>query len=457
MQLWCQKGQHLWERPAARGRPPKSCPEHSVARDAEIWCETGQHGWHPPFRRGPQPASCPEHTARSAPARGGWWIGDLKRCFLLDTGWSFRVPVNRFLLAGRAWPIPVTVAEAIGLHGPGSLILRPVESGADPDVTVSRTASACHVGAIDRPLRRLGAVEEDVAFFCYRERRYDVLLRRHRELDEADALGRLLWTCGMEPSDDRYRHEPWHCLARALGATGATREAVRRRLDARRDHGLLELLASVQPGRGSLSPRGWPEGWQYVCPLDEEWEGFALLGSDGRRRVAAGVIDVSGQPDDGLVVTDGGLAWVEDDQSGDVDGSVRAGRESLRGLIPAARKPAWSRWLYAEHRLRVAGLSGSSWSVSRGARGWLVDGVDSDSLLAALERLAPRDAVPDPPAEPAREPYPRSALAFERALADAETRGLMMLSADPRSGIRGSYASGREMTGSALLDVLAGQ
>jgi hypothetical protein len=31
--LWCAAGEHVWERPPARGRKPTSCPEHLARRD----------------------------------------------------------------------------------------------------------------------------------------------------------------------------------------------------------------------------------------------------------------------------------------------------------------------------------------------------------------------------------------------------------------------------------------
>src|SRR5262245_21017013 len=107
----------------------------------------------------------------------GRWVGDLKRCFLLDDGWSFRVPVNRYLLAGRAWPIPKTVAEAMGLHSEHSIDLAPVDEDS-PRVTVRRDPDGCLVDPIDQQLRQLNAEENDVAFFCFRESRYRVVLRR---------------------------------------------------------------------------------------------------------------------------------------------------------------------------------------------------------------------------------------------------------------------------------------
>jgi hypothetical protein len=297
-------------------------------------------------------------------------------------------------------------------------------------------------------------MDGDVAFFCFRETRYEVLLRRRRELEDSDAVGRLLWSCGMDPADGRNRRDLWHRVGAALGASGPSPDNVRRRLGARRDRELLELVALAEAATSGSASRVWPDGWQYVVPLDDRDASFALLAGNGDRRVAVGVVDVSGQPDETLIVTDGGLAWVEDDATRSTDARTATGAQLSRGLIPAARRPEWNRWLRAEHRLRLTGLSGLAFAVARDSRGWWPDGTRYDSPLGVLDKLdPPREAILNRPREPARMRYPRSAFAFDRALASAESRGLVMLSADPRSGILATYDDGREITGSTLLDV----
>lgn len=111
--LYCEIGDHYWERKAQRGRPPRNCPAHAPekpvvhtrpklqetsegkivgfaqaheyefssdlqtaleAAEAEqrmetLRCELGDHDWQRERQRGKKPANCPEHrpNAISAP------------------------------------------------------------------------------------------------------------------------------------------------------------------------------------------------------------------------------------------------------------------------------------------------------------------------------------------------------------------------------------------------------
>lgn len=76
--LYCQIGDHKWERPRQRGRQPLNCPEHAPvkvqpqikrepAKAAEaavmetLICEVGNHEWQRERKRGKKPTCCPEH------------------------------------------------------------------------------------------------------------------------------------------------------------------------------------------------------------------------------------------------------------------------------------------------------------------------------------------------------------------------------------------------------------
>ena len=441
MKLWCEPGRHFWERPAQSGRPPKACPMHHGSHRSQVGARAASSAR---AHISPHPQPRPSTGSR------GRWLGDLRRCFLLEEGWGFRFDVNRFVLAGRAWPIPATVADTLGLASVDHRWLLPQRPDLAAHVEVTRSGGSCLVGAIAAPLRRLGARDGDLAFFCFQEARYAIVLRREDELEGADAIAKLLWRCGLDPNDPTNRGNPWARLSRALGGSERTRDEVRQRLEVRRDYAMLALLDEV----GIAAPvrtQSWPTGWQYLMPDARLDDAFAIRGANGRIRRLVGVVDVSGQPADELLVTDGGLAWIEEE-------SDLPAREIplVRGLIPAARKRGWTRWLRSEHALRLAGLAGEEFWANRDGTGWRAGSASADSLLEAVERV-PQVTVPlaQGPAEPVVSPYPRAALPFDRAVRDAEERGILALVADPRSGIRAIYGDGHEASGSSFLDVLS--
>jgi hypothetical protein len=338
----------------------------------------------------------------------------------------------------------------LGMEPEHTRSLLPLSPDLGARVEVTRSGGSCLVGTIAEPLRRLGAHEGDVGFFCFQEARYAIVLRTWDELDGADEIGQLLWRCGLDPADPGIRGNVWGRLARTLGGSKSTRDEVRRRLEERRDPDLLALLDDV----GIVASRGaqtWPAGWQYVLPDAEQGDALAVLGARDRIRRVVGVVDVSGQPGEELIVTDGGLAWIEaerDESAADV--------LMVRGLIPAARKRSWTRWLRAEHALRLTGLGGQEFWASREGSRWRSGGVSAESLLEALERVPrPAGAASQGPAESVKRPYPRAALPFDRVARDAENRDVLAIGADERSGIRAVYGDGREVSGSSLLDVLS--
>lgn len=112
----CELGDHLWDRPSQRGRPPRNCPSHqpekheikiltnsSVKKSIEdsipeiknyesslenmipgiseflaqdkmetLICEVGDHEWQRESRRGKKPKRCPDHLqiiSKSLPAQ----------------------------------------------------------------------------------------------------------------------------------------------------------------------------------------------------------------------------------------------------------------------------------------------------------------------------------------------------------------------------------------------------
>jgi hypothetical protein len=460
--FWCETGQHYWQPDLRSGGVPSSCPRHTAHRkDAtiELWCEAGQHAWRRPRAIGRPPTSCPEHSNKPVQAsRAGRtrWIGDLKTCFLLEEGWAFRLNVNRFQLKGRAgWRMPLSLAESLGLADGETRPLKPMNLELINEVSLTRRSGALIGGPIDVPLHRVGAIDGDYAFFCIRGDRYDFVLRARREVQDADALGTLLWSCGLDQRDEALRHSPWRHLARSLGGESRGREEVRRRLHVRRDDELLSLLEVVEAGGGVRMP-GWIEGWAYrAAPLPHE-RLFALEGGEHGVRVAVGVVDTSGQPPRGLVQSDGGVLWLDQPTGFDHAQVEALLSEPPEGLVPAARRSEWSRWMRAEHVARRAALLGSEWSVKAGGRGWSISGDVHDRLVEALESLDDQgEGDARLPQNSVHHPYPRSTIAFQRALDSAARRRLDSIRGDVSCGFVAAYSSGNEVEGTSLMDIFA--
>jgi hypothetical protein len=431
-ELWCEVGNHHWTRPPTRGRPPLSCPHHAATANSQ-------------------------QVRRPARQPGGRWLGELRTCFLLEDGWAFRFEINRFHLRGRAgsWKPPLAFAEALGIADGESLFFEPAEPFGSEEVALSRTQGKCLGGPIDAPLHALGAAEGDIAFLSVRSGAYTLRLRRLSELTDDDALGRLLWSCGLDPGDETTRSAPWARLTRALGGTGTTREDCRMALLRRGDESLRALLEELDRGVARAPTQPWPEGWAARMPMSHDRSTLTLLGTDGSVRVALGVIDTSGQPPRGFTVSDGGLVWIHHHVAVEPDELAGILREAPRGLVPGAHKSTWVRWLRAEHAARRAALLGTGWEIWRTHDAWWIGAEPHPDLSSALETTAVEtDEVPPAPATAPTRPYPRGAVAFSRALDDATRQGLESLGGHQLHGFVATYSTGRELTGAGLMDVL---
>lgn len=410
-----------------------------------LWCEVGAHEWRHTRLAGRPPRSCPDHSELS-PSRTRDWAGATPRCFLLDAFWATRLFVNAALLRGAGWQLPPPIAA--GLEITDELFLAPARPALGDDLTVSRRASTCSVSGFPAVLRALSVMEGDFVFVTLTRITYDVTARRRRELVEGDALGRLLWGCGIDPSNEGIRADPWSAVARALGGSSPDREALRQRLIAR---GNVELVAALDesrphpPSTSSQSDR-WPIGWECVAPLVEDQRWYAVSSLDGAVRVALGV--VSGPPPKGVVADAAGVAWIDavpdaDDPTGSHDYSeaVVLGDES------------WVRWKRAEHNAVRASLAGNAWRFDYTGGEWRSIESSFGTLPDALAKIAASD-VPMlvPPQARSRAPSPRSGFAYERLIRHATTRGLVAIEAAP-VGISVLYSDGRTEAGVSLADV----
>jgi hypothetical protein len=379
------------------------------------------------------------------------WLGDLRTCFLLEDGWAFRQEVTGFLLEGRGgWRIPLAFAEYIGLADGDYRVLRLPNS--ELVVTLTRHRGHCSGGPIDAPLDELEAEDGDLLFLQVRRSRGRLLLRRRSERPDRDALSGLLWSCGLDPTAESIRRDPWPRLGRALGGSAAGRDEVRRRLMRRGDERLLALLENAQPA--SRRSHSDDSTWPYTGRLAVDVTGGVVVeGDDGERRVLLGILDASNRPPRELTLSDGGLLWARGMGS---DSDIDAYMSSPPvGLIPSARRRGWCRWLRAEHLLRLSALRDLEWCVERRSDGWATpDGAVATALIDALETaVCDIPAADRPPLTRVRTPYPRTAGAFRALVKDAVDQGLRSLVADPDSGFRAVY-SGREISAASLHECL---
>ena len=386
------------------------------------------------------------------------WIGDLSTCFLLEDGWAFRVKVNRFQLKGKpGWQMPVSVGEALALDHGQRVALRCSNEGIDHTLVLERRADALVGSEIDLALRRLSCQENDLAFFAFRPDCYRVVVRHQHEHDPQDPLGSLLWHCGLDPHDDEIRARPWQRLARAIGGTGNTPDAVEERLRARGDKRLAALLTeAAAQGRTGNGLSIWPPFWQFVLPDQDDGDRFVLQRPDGWIRTALGVLDGSAQPPRDLTLGEGGTIWLTLSPADDL-GLVDALLESPpAGLVPSAARPSWVRWMRADHAARRAALLGTAWCVERGTHGWRLDGAEDRPLEDALLslRASEQKMVSRPPRSRVQSAYPRNGLAFAAAVRRACTDGLVALFAADETGYRAMFADGRAVEGVSLVDVL---
>jgi hypothetical protein len=470
VELWCEAGEHSWTHPKSRGRYPASCPKHRrsappLETDAtvELWCEAGQHHWQHPSRAGRYPTSCPGHQQTILPTTVSVtgrrkWIGDLRTCFLHDVGWVFRLEVNRFQLRGReGWRLPLAFADYVGLGDFEHRVLRPGQTNLSHEIWIERRFTACVAGPIDGPLRSLGAASGDLIFFHIRGDNYTMSLRRQDELHDDGPLKKLLWSCGLNPTDPELISEPWVRLARALGGSGTGRDEVRHRLETRGDDSLLGLLEETSRGATGYADdarSAWPEGWQYRLPAADLTSFPALRGRDQSIRFALGVLDATNRPPRELVLADGNILWLQQSPIADPDDLLEMLRVPPRGLVPTAHREGWARVLRAEHAARRRALAGHEWAVAVSESQWEIGGRSYGSLVDALESLAdPEDELVPAPSKGVQNPYPRSAVALRRFADEAVQAGLKTIVADPAFGFRAEYID-RDRTAAALHEVL---
>jgi hypothetical protein len=309
-----------------------------------------------------------------------------------------------------------------------------------------RESGGARGGALRIALQFLDAVEGDFVFVTLHPSEYDLVARRRREVATDDALGQLLWGCGIDPNDAEARERPWAVVSRAVGGGESTREDVRGRLIERKNFDLVGSLDRVGGTRRPPEPADptWADGWEFTSPMTNDNSMFALENGNGTIRVALGFPNLeSDHP--GLLVDSTGLTWVERPDQGHWE---------LPAELPSER---WVQWKRAEHHAVRCALAGERWRIVLANRGWQTeDGRAHASLTEALLSLAPANgATPPRPTTPIHGTSARSAFAYERLVTRALRRGLADIRADADGGLVATFADGGRAIGLTLTDLLS--
>ncbi|MDO9410094.1 hypothetical protein [Patulibacter sp.] len=298
---------------------------------------------------------------------------------------------------------------------------------------------------------------DDLAFLVLREDRYSIVVRRTSEVDHGDALGTLLWSSGLDPSDSVVRGDAWRRLVRTLGGTGSTAEALTERLKKRGDKRLMPLVAPAEEcvtlERNNVQ---WPPGWQYVLPAADCERYFCIRGVDDRVRALVGVMDGTGSLPPGLIEGDGGTLWLE--ASWGDESAVEAVKSLLTdppvGLVPSAARQLWTRWVAGEHQARLAALTGSDWTVELGSGGWAYEGQSAPDLLSALEMIRPDASRPASAVQIRTSTnFPRNRLGFRDGVERLVESGVRFLRANPDTGFSAVLADGHTADGATLSEL----
>jgi hypothetical protein len=377
------------------------------------------------------------------------WVGDRGDCFLHQESWALRIYVDEALLAGSAWRLPLSFADAVRV-GLGRTRLRFSE---DPsiDLVITRSDIECVAGTLDPVLSYLGAVAGDRMFIEVDETKFKV--DRQGPADpNGDALSELLAAAGIKQAEAP-RERVWSILCRAVGgAASGDREEFERRLMARGDWVSLGLLHKTGP-ISTQEADNWPPSWDRCAPLDADSTRFAVVNDRGERRIA---IAVAGHMSDlpfGVAARQGGLVWLDDDQNLTTFVALLRGAE---GVVMSGFDPSWVEWARAEHHARRCALAGVSWELSPVSDGWRgADGLTFSDLASALAAVPSASTMSAPPPEfigPSA--YPTSAYAFRRIGEVLKQRALRWLRADRGAGFSAELATGSILLGTGLADLV---
>jgi hypothetical protein len=463
--LWCVDGNHRWRYRASAGRVPRSCPKHTTSKRNPprveeparpkktilLWCEPGEHAWRKERRQGRYPVACKRHKQRPIDRS---WIGDWSNSFLLNTGWSARVLVNKQVLEGSGWSVPQALGDRLGLDLGESIQLETLDGEGD-SIWVSRMGNGYRcTGLLE--LKSAGTRVGDLAFVSLSRVGYEVTVRASHELDGVNDLGLALWRCGLAPTDDRNTDNPWDCLSKTLGGGDRTKSGVIRRLRARGQQSTADMIEGLPLGQTTVADDEGGESpsipW-WLGPLEDRTDRYAVL-HGGVVHMAVGVIGPGTAPPPGFVTSEGGLIWRTTSND-----STDEFPPLPPGVAPTGQNSSWVRWARAEHRaLRTAlrpGASTTSWSMAFDSGEWRSGEMHSERFLEVFEFVG-NGLVVDQlsmPSSSRSRAWPVSSLAFSTALKHAQSNGLSELRGDHQYGFRARFGS-EDKCGCSLLDVL---
>jgi hypothetical protein len=351
---------------------------------------------------------------------------------LLPEGWAVAVRIDDVNRDG--WGLPLPLADTVGARLGRVIRLTDRAGELNAVLVLEPKVHSCTGIGLARLLAEVGAGRGDLACVIVRPPHYELVLRRAAELRNASSMGKLLWSCGLEPrlADSA---DVWIRLGRTIGAAG-DRASVRARFVARGQDDLVALL----DGSGvAARPHHSGRQWHYTAPLVADTAAYAVVVAD-TVRAAVGVAPSGHVPAPEEWVTDGGVLWRE------AKGEVTVSREAGE---------SWHRWARAEHAARRAALAGRPWQIAIGDTGYLVDGLACDDLVTALEAVGDADGDEvGTVVERSDRPYPRGGLAFSQAERAARRNGLVALRADRERGFASDFADGIVDGGPTLLDAL---
>lgn len=490
---WCARGSHYWWRLPTSAACPDSCPDHAhkaakthpaeprftnrsampvqrpaaaaaaqagegedlrVRRGAlptsgrlggtegqgdfvRLWCEEG-HYWSRPRLHGRRPLRCPEH----APAREIPHPSTNPATFRLDFGWSLRLSISPRLRRASRVPVPESLVAAAGLAPQQILDVVPDDRGG-PVLTLWRGQgrAGCR-GRFDQ-LIPSDAADGDWLFISFDLPRYRLQLSRGTAT--ADPAARLSALVGLPP-DAAAGPAFWHHVSRRLGVATSEPDALRVVADKRRDRALREAVSAAATAIRPVTE--WGPEWDLGSDLHPDQRYLAV--TNGRRcRVAVGVADPRDRLPDHVLVTPGGLVWVEVGQPDE----ARAARASLApDIVAPVLSDRWVSWMRLEHLVRRVSLAGQQWRLLvDGQSGWRLEGTGAvGDLRAVLAVVGGRETGIVRDGRHVRHTIPRAAGAIERALRRATVGGLHALESDSEAGFASCWTSGTSLASSLL-------